>query len=270
MYREVAGIHPGTDELILERMRILLSPAKSLNLERSRPEMVRTEPLFLGESQSVHRVLAKKNPRSLMKLQGISQGLAQLNWERNQAFVDPQRAQAPLPAVYVFDGDVYQGLDMDSFPEPFLDRMQEQLRILSGLYGWLRPFDGILPYRLEMGTPLRVGTRKDLYAYWGKRLTGQLNEEESEWVVNLASQEYFRVLDRKKLKARVISPQFRDFHQGTYRVISFHAKKARGAMARYLLTSEASGPEVIRSFGGMGYGYSEALTTDPDQPVFVR
>jgi len=251
-------------------MRIVLSPAKSLNLERSRPEMAQTQPQFLGQALRLNKELKKKKPSALIKLQGISTKLADLNWERNQRFTELLDKDKALPAVYVFDGDVYQGLEIDTFPEERLPRLQEELRILSGLYGWLRPLDGILPYRLEMGTALRVGRKKDLYEYWRKTLTDQMNAEEQELIVQLASQEYFKSLDRKKLVARVIQPQFRDLHQGTYRVISFHAKKARGSMARYLLTNNIQGPADILGFTGMGYRYSEEQTVREDEPVFVR
>jgi len=251
-------------------MRIVISPAKSLNLDRSFPKAELSEPQFLKEALTINRSLRKKKPASLMKLQGISQNLAELNWERNQAFGERVTGPESRPAVYVFDGDVYQGLDIETFPQEFLSRMQEELRILSGLYGWLRPLDAMQPYRLEMGTSLRIGTRRDLYEYWKRRLTRQLNAEEKELIVNLASQEYFRALDRKQLKARVITPQFRDMNKGQYRVISFHAKKARGAMARYLLTQPDSSAGVLKGFTGLGYAYSEELTVKPTEPVFVR
>lgn len=251
-------------------MKILLSPAKSLNFERPLPPIEASEPLFAKESATINRALKKKKPKSLMKLQGISQALADLNWERNQAFQGKMEEGVGSPAVFVFDGDVYQGLDMETFPQEYLPRMQEELRILSGLYGLLRPMDRIQAYRLEMGTPLKVGTRKDLYEYWRKKVTAQLNAEETDGIVNLASNEYFKVLDRKKLKASIVQPHFKDMNNGTYRVISFHAKKARGAMARYLLTTEAVGMEAILGFDGLGYAYSEELTMKPSEPVFVR
>jgi hypothetical protein len=229
-----------------------------------------SEPLFLKEALTINRSLRKKKPGSLMKLQGISQNLAELNWERNQAFGERSGSAGSRPAVYAFDGDVYQGLDIETFPSEFLPRMQEELRILSGLYGWLRPLDAMQPYRLEMGTSLRIGTRRDLYEYWKKRLTRQMNAEEKDLIVNLASQEYFKALDKKQLKARVITPQFKDMNKGQYRVISFHAKKARGAMARYLLTQTDRTEDVVKGFTGLGYSYSEELTLKPNDPVFVR
>lgn len=253
-------------------MKIVISPAKSLDFESPLPTDRHSEFAFAEESSRIHKVLASRKPASLRRLMDISEDLAQLNWERNQAFSLPFTSENARPAVFAFSGDVYQGLDAYTLTPGQIDRMQEVLRILSGLYGLLKPLDLIQPYRLEMGTALRVGTRKNLYEFWKKTLTDHLNAEmgEGELLVNLASAEYFGALDAKRLKAPVVTPVFKDWSKDQLRVISFFAKKARGAMVRYILETAAETREDLLGFDYEGYQFSPAHTQREDQPVFVR
>lgn len=252
-------------------MKIVVSPAKSLDFESQLPTSRFSEPLFLEQSQKLNAVLVRKNPKALAKLMSISDNLAELNWQRNRQFSLPFTPENARPAVYAFSGDVYQGLDAHTVPERKLDRLQDILRILSGLYGILRPLDLIQPYRLEMGTQLVV-RKKNLYSFWKERLTAHLNEEleDGELFVNLASSEYFGAIDEKKLKVPVIAPIFKDWKNNNLKVISFFAKKARGAMVRYILDTNAETLEDIKGFGHNGYIFSPEHTLKPAQPVFIR
>ena len=202
----------------------------------------------------------------------ISDKLAELNWERNQAFQLPESKENTRAAIYAFNGDVYQGLDAYTLADEKIDQMQNQLRILSGLYGLLKPLDGIQPYRLEMGTSFKVGVHKNLYSFWKDKITAQLNSEmePNGLFVNLASNEYFSAVDSKMLNAEIISPQFKDFKNGKLKIISFFAKKARGIMARHLIENNASTLEDVLSFSSGGYAFNESETKDPLNPVFVR
>ncbi len=253
-------------------MKIVISPAKTLDFESPLPTSRHSEFAFANEASRIHKVLASKKPASLRRLMDISEDLAQLNWDRNQAFSLPFTPDNARPAVFAFSGDVYQGLDAYSLTPAQIDRMQETLRILSGLYGMLKPLDLIQPYRLEMGTALKVGTRKNLYEFWKKPLTNHLNAEmgEGELLVNLASAEYFGALDAKRLKAQVVTPVFKDWSKDQLRVISFFAKKARGAMVRYILETDAKTREDLLGFDVGGYRFSPGHTQREDQPVFVR
>ena len=253
-------------------MKIVISPAKSLDFETPMPTDRHTEPLFLDQAERLNNVLAKKKPKALSKLMGISDNLAELNWQRNQEFSRPFTVENARPAVFAFNGDVYQGLDAYTLKESQMDRLQDTLRILSGLYGILRPLDLIQPYRLEMGTKLTVGRKKNLYDFWKKTITEALNAElvEGELFLNLASNEYFSAVDAKALNVPVITPVFKDWSKDKLRVISFFAKKARGAMVRYVLDSGADTLEAIRAFDYEGYQFSQEHTLKAEQPVFIR
>ncbi|MEJ2584680.1 MAG: peroxide stress protein YaaA [Robiginitalea sp.] len=253
-------------------MKIVISPAKSLDFETPMPTGQYTQPLFLDQAEKLNKVLAKKKPNALSDLMGISDKLADLNWRRNQEFSRPFTQENARPAVFAFNGDVYQGLDAYTLKESQMDRLQDTLRILSGLYGVLRPLDLIQPYRLEMGTKLKVGRNKNLYDFWKKTITGELNSElkEGELFLNLASNEYFSAVDDKSLKGPVIAPVFKDWSKDKLRVISFYAKKARGAMVRYILDSGAETLEDIRTFDYEGYQFSREHTLKETQPVFIR
>jgi len=253
-------------------MKIVISPAKSLQLDGVLPAVEFTQPVFLNEAVQVNTVLRKKSVKALGALMGISENLSNLNWQRNQEFQLPFRPTNARPAVYTFSGDVYQGLDVGTLQAAKIPVMQERLRILSGLYGWLRPLDLIQAYRLEMGTTLKIGSNKDLYTFWKTKITAAINEEmaQDDLLVNLASNEYFKAIDAKKIDATIVSPQFKDYKNGQLKIISFFAKKARGVMARYLLETNAKNIEDVLAFAEDGYRYSEADTKDALQPVFVR
>ena len=253
-------------------MKIVISPAKSLDFETTLPTERFSQAAFLEDAERINKILRKKKPRALSKLMDISQNLGELNWERNQQFELPFNSSNARPAVYAFNGDVYQGLDIYSMDLTNLERLQNSLRILSGLYGILRPLDLIQPYRLEMGTALRINRRKNLYEYWKKKITDHLNSEleADELFINLASDEYFKAIDPKKLKVPVINPIFKDWKNDKLKVISFFAKKARGSMVRYIMDSGAETLEEIQAFNGEDYLYSPEHTLRKDQPVFVR
>lgn len=253
-------------------MKILLSPAKSLDFERPLPTVKYSQPKLLKQSEKLIKVLVKKNPKSLSKLMSISNDLAELNWERNQKFSLPFTPENARPAIYAFNGDVYQGLDAYSISEKKLGRLQDTVRILSGLYGVLKPLDLIQPYRLEMGTQLKIGRKKNLYDFWKQSVTNFLNDEleEGELFINLASNEYFGAVDEKKLKTNVITPVFKDWKNDKLKVISFFAKKARGSMVRYILDTNARTLEDIRGFNMDEYIYSKEHTLKENQPVFIR
>lgn len=253
-------------------MKIVVSPAKSLDFESKIPVDGFSQPVFLDKAQTLNKVLVKKKPAALSKLMGISNKLAELNWERNQSFSVPFDPSNARPAVYAFSGDVYQGLDAYTIPEEKLDKLQDTLRILSGLYGVLKPLDLMQPYRLEMGTTIKIGRKKNLYEFWKEELTDYLNSElgDDELFVNLASKEYFGAIDQKKLKVPVITPIFKDWKNDKLKIISFFAKKARGSMVRYIVDSDVRTLDDIRAFNGDGYMYSKEHTLKENEPVFVR
>ncbi len=253
-------------------MKIVVSPAKSLDFESELPTDKFTQPVFLKEAETLNAVLAKKKPKALSKLMDISGNLAELNWERNQNFKVPFTKENARPAIYAFSGDVYQGLDAYTIPEQQLQNLQDKVRILSGQYGILKPLDLMQPYRLEMGTQLKIGRKKNLYEFWKKQLTAHLNEElgDGELFVNLASNEYFSAIDKKSLKVPIITPVFKDWKNDKLKVISFFAKKARGSMVRYILDTNAETLEDIKAFDVDGYAYSEQFTENVLEPVFVR
>ena len=253
-------------------MKIVISPAKSLDYESELPLSTYTSPNFIEDAEKLNKVLAKKKPKALSDLMSISDKLAQLNWQRNQDFQVPFTPENSRQAIYAFNGDVYQGLDAYSLSEDKVEKLQKSLRILSGQYGILKPLDLMQPYRLEMGTSLKVGRKKNLYEYWGSRLTDFLNDEmeENELLVNLASNEYYSVLQPKKLKATIITPVFKDWKNDKLKIISFFAKKARGSMVRYIIDSNANTLEEIKGFNLDDYEFSQEHTLKQNEPVFIR
>lgn len=253
-------------------MKIVISPAKSLDYESEYPKFKQTQPQFLNEAVRLNAVLAKKKPKGLMELMGISDKLAQLNWERNKDFTTPFSTDNARPAIYAFNGDVYQGLDAYSLSSQKVEKLQGMLRILSGLYGILRPLDLMQPYRLEMGTKLKVGRKKNLYEFWQKTITDTLNAEleDDELFLNLASNEYFSAIDEKALKVPVIAPVFKDWNNDKLKIVSFYAKKARGSMVRYILDKDVKDLEDLKGFDYDGYMFSESHTLKKNEPVFVR
>lgn len=254
-------------------MLILLSPAKTLDFETpSRTKKV-SAPEFLEDTQKLVTTLQKYKPKRLGKLMNISEPLAELNAERYENWQLPFPAADARPSIQAFRGDVYTGFDADSMSLKDLQRAQKHLRILSGLYGVLKPLDTMLPYRLEMGTALKTRRGKNLYEFWGSRITDYINKEleafDAPLVVNLASNEYFKAVKKSKLNAPLIEPVFKDEKADGYKVIGFFAKKARGAMARYLIESQSETVQELQKFKGLGYKYSKAESSE-SRPVFLR
>jgi hypothetical protein len=252
-------------------MKIVVSPAKSLNFESPLPIQDFTESLFLKEAETIQKTLKKKKPKDLMELMDISEKLADLNWERNQNWLLPFTPDNARPAVFAFDGDVYTGIDAYTIPADKISVLQDKLRILSGLYGILKPLDLMQPYRLEMGTSMSIGTNKNLYEFWKKKLTKTLNDElqTNELFLNLASNEYFSAVDTKSLKVPVITPEFKDYKDGKLKMISFFAKKARGLMVRYIIDTNAETIDDLKLFNYEGYAFDVNLSKG-NTLVFTR
>jgi cytoplasmic iron level regulating protein YaaA (DUF328/UPF0246 family) len=253
-------------------MKILLSPAKSLNLEEDLPTDQFTTPRFLNRTKKLHSNLKKASKLKLKDLMSISDNLAELNYDRFQEFSLKHNTNNSRPAIYTFDGDVYDGIKAYELSLDDIERLQHRLRILSGFYGILKPLDLIQPYRLEMGTKLSVDENKDLYGFWKDTLTDSLNSElsEEELVVNLASKEYSKVINKSKIKGNWVEPVFKDYKNGKLKVISFYAKKARGFMTRHLSKIENPTYQNIIKFNEEGYAFSKSETKNDKQPVFVR
>lgn len=252
-------------------MKIVISPAKSLDFETKLPSRKHTEPAFLANAEVVHKAVKEKSPAELSELMDISDKLAELNWQRNQDWKTPFTTKNARPAMYAFNGDVYTGLDAYTLPAAKIGKIQDTLRILSGLYGLLRPLDLIQAYRLEMGTQMQVGENKNLYEYWKKTITQALNDElkDGELFVNLASKEYFDAVDAKALKVPVITPEFRDYKDGQLKMISFFAKKARGMMARYIVDKNVKTLKGLKGFDYDGYKFDPKLSKG-NTLVFTR
>ena len=254
-------------------MLFLLSPAKSLDYETPVAEVPHTLPQFADRSAELIAVLKRKSPRQLMQLMDISDALATLNAARYQAWSKTFTPHNARQAVLAFDGDVYDGLQGRSLKPADLQWAQDHVRILSGLYGVLRPLDWMQPYRLEMGTQLPVGKARNLYQFWGdtvaEHLNRQLAADKTPVVVNLASQEYARVVDRNALKARVIDCVFEEWKSGTWKIISFNAKKARGLMVRHAIMKRIDTPRKLEGFKLEGYAFDKAAS-QPDRLVFRR
>jgi uncharacterized protein len=254
-------------------MLFLLSPAKTLDYASPLPPLPHTLPVFLEDSARLIEVLRRKSPQELATLMDISDPLAALNAARYQAWSSKFTPRNARQAVLAFDGDVYDGLQGRRLQPADLDWAQQHVRILSGLYGVLRPLDWMQPYRLEMGTALKVGDAANLYQYWGSRIAGHLNAQlaadKTPVVINLASQEYFRSVDRKALKARVIECVFEEWKPGGYKVISFSAKKARGLMARYAIMKRVETPRKLEQFNLEGYAFDPAAS-QAERLVFRR
>lgn len=252
-------------------MKIVISPAKSLNFDKALPTSNYSESSFLKESRQVHKVLKTKNPAELSSLMSISEKLADLNWQRNQDWKTPFTTDNARPAVYTFDGDVYTGLDAYTIPVEKIEVLQDKLRILSGLYGLLKPLDLIQAYRLEMGTKMPIGENKNLYEFWKPIIAKSLNKElkEGELFVNLASNEYFSAVDVNALKVPIITPDFKDYKDGKLKIISFFAKKARGMMVRYIIDTNAETIDDLKGFNYDGYQLDANLSKG-NNLVFTR
>ena len=254
-------------------MLFLLSPAKSLDYESPLPELPHTEPAFIAQSAELIGLLKAQSPQQIASLMDLSDALAGLNVARYQAWSKKFTAKNSRQAMLAFNGDVYEGLDAKSLSAKDLAWAQDHVLMLSGLYGVLRPLDWMQPYRLEMGTRLANAHGDNLYQYWGSRIAEFLNQqqtgEKQPVVVNLASQEYFKSVDRKTLQARVIDCVFEDFKGGKYKIISFMAKRARGLMARYAITHRLKSPKELEGFDLEGYAFVPAAS-EPDRLVFRR
>lgn len=254
-------------------MLAVISPAKTLDFETPPLTDAFTTPDFLDHSQMLIAKLRRISGRKLCSLMSISQDLAALNCQRYQDWNPPFTPANAKPALMAFKGDVYTGFDLDTFADEDFFRAQAHLRILSGLYGLLRPLDLIQPYRLEMGTKLATRRGKDLYKFWAGIVTAALNEaiaaSGSAVLINLASNEYYGAVERKRLKARVVSPVFKDRKNGEYKIISFFAKKARGAMSDFFIRNRISEPEGLKEFAGLGYAFQPDQSTN-DSFVFTR
>ncbi len=254
-------------------MLYLLSPAKSLDYDTPVGPLPHTQPQFVEQSATLVEALRRKSPQQIASLMDLSDKLAALNAARYEAWSPRFTAKNSRQAVLAFDGDVYDGLAARTLAPADLEWAQQHVAILSGLYGVLRPLDRMQPYRLEMGTALAVDGAANLYQFWGSRIADYLNTQLAAQrrpvVVNLASQEYFKSVDRRTLKAQVIECVFEDWKGGQYKIISFFAKKARGLMARYAITRRIDDPRKLQAFDLEGYAFDASVST-ADRLVFRR
>ena len=252
-------------------MKIIISPAKSLDFESNVPTTLHTQPQFLEKSETLNKKLKSLSKNKLSDLMSISDDLARLNYERNQEWKTPFTPENAKQAIYAFTGEVFRGIDIASLDDKKLPLLQDRLRILSGLYGLLKPLDLIQPYRLEMGTKLKVGRKNNLYQFWDDALAKALNDEleDNELLINLASTEYFKAIDEKVLKVPMITPVFKDYKNGQYKVIMTYAKKARGLMVRYIIDNNVTTLDELKGFNIEGYGFDENLSSEFEL-VFTR
>ena len=251
-------------------MKILISPAKSLDFENNVETSISSKPIFADQAFNINNTIKNLSAPDLSSLMSISPKLSELNWSRNQEFqkIDSKEKEA----IFAFNGDVYDGIDANTINKSNHAKLQNSLRILSGLYGILKPFDKIKAYRLEMGTKISINGSKNLYDFWKENVTNSLVNEvtENDIIVNLASNEYFSVIDKSLILNTIITPQFKDFKNGKLKIISFYAKKARGLMTRFLIDNDIKSLSNIESFNSSGYMFSQDETTNPLEPVFVR
>jgi len=254
-------------------MLTIISPAKTLDFETPATTIKNTLPEFLEHSSNLIDVLKKQSPRQLKKLMKISDNLATLNCERYQQWSLPFNCQNSKQAILAFNGDVYLGLGADTFTQRDLNFSQQHLRILSGLYGVLKPLDLIQPYRLEMGSKLKTKAGKDLYQFWGDSLISsiesELDHQRCKVLVNLASNEYSKSLCLEQTDHRVVTPSFKDFSNGSYRTLGFFVKKARGLMVNYIIKNRINSPENLKSFTSDGYKFNKSMSNE-DNWVFTR
>lgn len=253
-------------------MLLVISPAKNLDFETPAVTQTATQPRYLEQATTLIEQLQQFSVQDVASLMKLSDKLAGLNFGRFQSWATPFNADNAKQAVLAFNGDVYTGLDAATLDDAGFDYAQKHLRILSGLYGVLKPLDYMQPYRLEMGTKLGNREGKDLYAFWGEQLKDSLEAEPEladKVLINLASNEYFKAVKAKQLDARIINPIFKDAKNSQYKIISFYAKKARGLMSRYIIDHKLTEPEQIKAFNVDGYYFSEAQSTGDDW-VFLR
>ncbi len=253
-------------------MLMVISPAKTLDFDTAPVTKAFTQPRFLDDSRQLIDQLRDMSTAEIASLMKLSDKLAGLNAARYESWQTPFKPDNAKQAVLAFKGDVYTGLDAETLDKAGFDFAQQHLRILSGLYGVLKPLDLIQPYRLEMGTRLANKQGKDLYAFWGSRLRESLQKEaglKDGVLINLASNEYFKAIEAKQLDARIITPVFKDWKNGQYKMISFYAKKARGLMSRYIIDHKLDKPEAIKDFDYAGYRFNEDMSKGDDW-VFIR
>ena len=252
-------------------MKVLLSPAKSLDFKSQLPTEKKSFLCFEKEAEYLNSILKRKSPKDLSDLMGVSAKIADLNYERNNDWSLPFTKKNSRQAVYAFSGDVYRGLNAYSINDDKIDFMQSTVRIISGLYGLVKPLDLIQPYRLEMGAKLSFDNNKNLYEYWREKITNQLNLElsENEPVLNLASNEYYKAIDSKVLKSDVYSANFKQLKDGKYKTIAIFSKKARGMMARYIIENNITDISSLKSFNYDGYIYHEHLSSEREM-IFTR
>lgn len=254
-------------------MFFVLSPAKNLNEKAPAPVKEFTQPDLLAETEILMRQLRELAPQQIAELMHVSDKIALLNAERNAEWHTPFTPDNAKQAVFMFNGDVYEGIAADTLKPEQIQYLQQHVRLLSGLYGVLRPLDLMQPYRLEMGTAFANTRGKNLYEFWGDIITDLLNDTlaqaGSDILVNLASQEYFKSVNTKKLKARLITPVFKDEKNGKYKIISFYAKRARGLMVRYAAEHNITDPEMLKNFDYEGYSFNAAASNESEW-VFMR
>lgn len=253
-------------------MLVVISPAKKLSVEGKKPDWF-TAPQFIEHSEKLIKELRKYSPKKLQQLMSISDDLAQLNVERYQQWTANHDAENTKQALFTFTGEVYAGLNATSFKKNELEYAQQHLRILSGLYGVLKPMDAIHAYRLEMGTKLKIGKKSNLYEFWGdtivKEINNTLKANNDKVLVNLASNEYFKAVNKKKLATPVITPVFKDFTNGQYKTVMVYAKKARGAMAAFIMKNKIKTIEELTAFDTDGYLFNEEASSSKEL-VFLR
>ena len=254
-------------------MFFVLSPAKNLNEKDPSPVISFTLPDLLSEAEILMQELRQLAPQQIAELMHVSDKIALLNAERNAAWHTPFTPENAKQAVFMFNGDVYEGIAANTLKPEQIDYVQQHVRLLSGLYGVLRPLDLMQPYRLEMGTAFANSRGKNLYEFWGDKITDLLNQTlkqaDSDVLINLASQEYFKSVNTKKLNARLITPIFKDEKNGKYKIISFYAKRARGLMVRYAAEHGITDPEMLKNFDYEGYSFNEAASNEAEW-VFMR
>ena len=250
----------------------VISPAKTLCYEKINNKSY-SKPEFINKSQELIDVLSKMNVEEISFLMKTSEKISKLNYKRFQDWSSELHHKNSKQSIFAFKGDVYTGLDVSTLSESEINFSQDNLRILSGLYGVLRPLDLMMPYRLEMGTKLKNKKGKDLYDFWGENITNSINKilenHKDKTLVNLASNEYFKSIKKNKIQAQIITPIFKDYKSGKYKIISFFAKKARGNMASYVIKNRINHPDKLKKFNGLGYSF-DSSRSDEDSFVFIR
>ena len=253
-------------------MKTLISPSKTLNFDDYNTPGFNTDCRLLDDTTELHKILTSYSINGIKDLMSVSDKIAELNYNRFKSWENPSLSSKSKQAVFAFKGDVYSGLNAETITKDKFDFMQNNLRILSGFYGLLRPFDKILPYRLEMGTKLQNSRGKNLYEFWGNKITDLLNkdfESEKDIVINLASEEYYKSINNKNLNNKVITPVFKEYKNGSYKTIAIYAKKARGLMSRYIIDNEIDNSDGLKTFNNEGYSYDESLSDNLNY-VFTR